>query len=109
MSLLLDKSIMHPDNITLGYDLLTGKPIGLNDKYGEIHTGDASEPAIQYFCRDYTPNHNIPLPLVIFGDESHLDLKGSLKTLPIMFTLSCFNQKAKSCKEFGIPWHTFQT
>ncbi len=61
MSLLLDKSIMHPDNIDQGYNLLTEKPIGPNDKYGEVHTGDAWAPARQYFCGDYTPNHNMPL------------------------------------------------
>ncbi len=102
MSLLLDKSIMHPDNIAQGYDLVASEPIGPNEKYGEIHTGDAWEPARQYFCGDYTPNHTMPLALVIHGDESHLDLKGPLKTVPITFTLSCFNQKARNCEEF---WH----
>ncbi len=103
ISLLLDESIIHPDYIAQGYNLLTGKPNGLNDKYGEIHLGDAWEPARQFFCGDYTPNHNMPLAIVIFGDEFHLDLKGSLKTMPIKFTLSCFNQKARNCKEFSHP------
>jgi hypothetical protein len=40
MSLLLDKSIMHLDNISYGYDLLTGKSVGPNDHYRENHMGD---------------------------------------------------------------------
>jgi hypothetical protein len=84
---------MHPDNIAQGYNLLTGKSIGSNDQYGKIHTGDAWEwePARKYFCRNHTPNQNMPFALVIVCDESHFDLKGSLKTLPILFILSCFN------------------
>jgi hypothetical protein len=49
LSLLLDDSIMHPDNIAEGYDLLTGKSTGPNDHYGEIHTGDAWEPAVHHY------------------------------------------------------------
>jgi hypothetical protein len=45
----------------------------------------------------------MPVALVIFGDESYLDLKVPLKKLPIMFTLSCFNQKARNHKEFWCP------
>ena len=87
---------MHPYNIAYGYDLLTGKSIGPNDCYREIHTGDAWEPARTYFYGDHTSNNNMPVALIIFGDESHLDLKCSLKTVPIMFTLSCFNPKARN-------------
>ncbi len=61
MSLLLDKSIRHPDIFALGYNLLTGKSICPND-----HTGDAWEPARKYFCRDYTPNQHMPHALVYF-------------------------------------------
>jgi hypothetical protein len=78
---------MHPDNIAYGYNLLTGKSIGPNNHYGEIHTRDAWEPTRKYFCGDHTPNHKMPLALIIFGDETHLDLKGSLKTLPIITSL----------------------
>jgi hypothetical protein len=47
MSLLTDPALMQPKNIAHGYDLFTGKCEGNNtdDRYGEIHTGDAWEPA----------------------------------------------------------------
>jgi hypothetical protein len=47
---------MQPKNIAKGYDLFTGKCEGTNteDCYGEIHTGEAWEPARQHFCGDST-------------------------------------------------------
>jgi hypothetical protein len=94
MSLLTDPTLMQPKIIAHGYDLFTGKCEGNNtdDCYGEIHTGDAWEPAQQQFCGNGNPI-NMPIALVIFADKSHLDLHGSLFTLPIIFTLSCFNQE----------------
>ncbi len=49
MSLLTDATLMQPKSIAHGYDLFTGKCEGNNtdDRYGEIHTGDAWEPARQ--------------------------------------------------------------
>ena len=45
----------------------------------------------------------MPIALIIVSGESHLYLKGSLKTLPIIVhKLSCFNQKARNQVEF---WH----
>lgn len=101
LSLLLDDSIMHPDNIAEGYDLLTGKSTGPTDHYGEIHTGDAWDPAVCHYCGD--DPRNMPIALVIFADESHFDAKGTLKTLPIMFTLTCFNLKARNNVRFWRP------
>ncbi len=47
ISLITDPTLMQPKKIALGYDLFTGKCEGNNtdDHYGEIHTGDAWEPA----------------------------------------------------------------
>jgi hypothetical protein len=42
----------------------------------------------------------MPVALVVFGDESHFDQKGTLKTMPLMFTLSFFNQKARNDVRF---------
>jgi len=92
LSLVLDDRFMHPDNIADGYDLFTGKINGPDNHYGEIHTGDAWIPARNHFCGEH-PN-NMPIALVIFGDKSHLDLHGSLSTLPLTFTLSCFNEQS---------------
>jgi hypothetical protein len=46
---------------------------------------------------------NMPMRLVLFGDKSHLDMHGSLSTLPIIFTLSFFNQEARNKDEFWRP------
>ncbi len=43
---------------------------------------------------------NMPLALAIFGDNSQLDLHGSLSTLPLAFTLSCFNKRSRNKSEF---------
>ncbi len=72
LSLLLDDSLMHPDNIADQYDIFTGIATGPNLHYGEIHTGDAWEPARKHFCGDDYPN-NMPIVLIVFGDESHFD------------------------------------
>jgi hypothetical protein len=49
MSLLTDPTLVQLKNIAHGYDLFTGKCGGNNrdDRYGEIHTGDALEPSRQ--------------------------------------------------------------
>jgi hypothetical protein len=105
MPLLIDPTLMQPNNIAKSYDLFTGKCEANNteDCYGEIHTGDAWKPAQKCFCGDDNPK-NMPIALVIFGDKSHLDLHGSLSTLPIIFTLSCFNQESRNKQvEFWRP------
>jgi hypothetical protein len=43
------------------------------------------------------------IALVVFGDELHFDSTGTLKTLPLMFTLSLFNQKARNDVCFWRP------
>jgi hypothetical protein len=102
MSLLTDPTLMQPKNIAPGYDIFTGRSVGCQDgRYGKIHTGDAWEPARKHFCGNNHPM-NMPIALVIFGDKSHLDLHGSLSTLPIIFTLTCFNQESRNKEEF---WH----
>jgi hypothetical protein len=102
LSLLLDESLLHPDNIANQYNIFTGKATCLNLYYGEIHTGDAWEPARKHYCEDDYPN-NMPIALVVFGDESHFDSKRTLKTMPLMFTLSLFNQKARNDVHFWRP------
>ena len=101
LSLLHDENLMSPENLAPGYDLHTGKATAPSTHYGEIHTGDAWEPARKYFCGDYS--QNMPIGLVIFGDKSHFDLHGSLATTPICFTLTCFNQEARNQAKFWRP------
>ena len=102
LSLLLDDSLMQPENFADQYDIFTGKATGPNLHYGEIHTGDSWEPARKHFCGDDYPN-NMPVGLIVFGDESHFDSKGTLKTMPLMFTLSLFNQRARNDVPFWRP------
>lgn len=102
LSLLLDDSLMQPENFADQYDIFTGKATGPNLHYGEIHTGDSWEPARKHFCGDDYPN-NMPVGLIVFGDESHFDSKGTLKTMPLMFTLSLFNQRARNDVRFWRP------
>ncbi len=45
----------------------------------------------------------MPIALVMFGDESHFDSKGTLKVMPLMFTLSLFNQRARNDAHFWRP------
>ncbi len=98
MSLLSDSRLMQPKNMAPGYDVFTGKSVGCEVRYVEIHTGDSWEPAHQHFCGDHPMN--MPIALVIFGDKAHLDLHGSPSTLPIIFTLSCVNQESRNKDKF---------
>ncbi len=100
MSLLSDSKLMQPKNIASVYDIFTGISVGCEDRFSEIRTWDAWEPACQHFCGDHPMN--MPIALVIFSDKSYLDLHGSLSTLPIIFTLSCFNQVSRNKDQF---WH----
>ena len=104
MSMLSDDQIMNPKNIAQGYNLFTGKSVegqGQDDVYGEIHTGDIWDETVDRFCGNHP--QNMPLGLVIFGDKSHLDLKGALSTIPIIFTFTCFNEDARNKVENWRP------
>ena len=101
MSLLQDENLMIKDNLAEGYNVHTGKPTEPVTHYGEIHTGDAWEPARKYFCGDHP--FNMPVSLILFGDKSHFDMHGTLATTPLCFTLSCFNKSARNRVEFWRP------
>ena len=88
MSILTDDNLMKSENLAPGYDFLTGKPTTKPTVYDEFHTGEMWEIARAEFC---VGANDTPLALVIFGDKSHFDLHGSLATMPLIFTLTCFN------------------
>jgi hypothetical protein len=46
-SLLTNKRLMTEENFADGLNIFTGKPEGVINDFGEIHTGDAWEPACQ--------------------------------------------------------------
>ena len=104
LSLITDDSLMSKENIAEGYDLHSGlvdKECESNKRYGEIHTGDAWEPALRHYCG--SAGKYMPLSLVVFGDKTHTDLHGSLSLTPVIFTLSCFNRKARNNPNFWRP------
>ena len=104
LSLITDDSLMSQENIAEGYDLHTGcvdHEYKMNNHYGEIHTGDAWEPARLHYCG--SKGKYMPLSLVVFGDKTHTDLHGSLSLTPVIFTLSCFNKKARNNPNFWRP------
>jgi len=104
LSLLTDDTLMHPDNLAPGIDIHTGKvdeSNSANKYYGEVHTGNAWEPARAHYCGDN--DANMPIALIVFGDKSHTDLHGSLAATPIIFTLTCFNRPSRSRHNFWRP------
>ena len=75
LPLITDDSLMSKENIAEGYDLHTGcvdRECKKNNLYGEIHTGDAWEPARRHYCG--SEGKYMPLSLVVFGDKTHTDL-----------------------------------
>ncbi len=93
ISLLTDPSVMSKKNFAEGYNMLTGEVDNhpANNKYGEVHTGDAVLPARDRYCQNKT---DMPVGLIVFGDKSHTDLHGALSLTPIIFTLTLFNRAA---------------
>jgi hypothetical protein len=93
-------SLMNESNFAEGYNVFTGAVSQNhpdNSKYGEVHTGDAWEPARSRYCQpDDTRKPPMPVALIVFGDKSHTDLHGSLALTPVIFTLSLFNRAARN-------------
>jgi hypothetical protein len=92
-SLLTDQTIMVDTNFADDYNVLTGdvdvnNPT--NDKYGEVHTGDAWIPSRDRYCSN-SQGPTMPVRLIVFGDKSHTNLHGTLPLTPIIFTLTLFN------------------
>ncbi len=96
-----DKSLMNKENFAVRLDDFTGNvhtTCNQNNLCGEIHTGDATEPAREKFCgRD---GKYMPFGIIIFGNKSHTDLHGSLSVTPITFTATFFNCKARNNQAF---------
>jgi hypothetical protein len=81
---------MKDTNFADGYNVLTGD-VDVNnlsnDKYGEVHTGDACIPARDRYCSN-PQGPTMPVGLIVFGDKSHTNLHGTLSLTPIIFTLT---------------------
>jgi hypothetical protein len=89
----------------IGYDVVTGdvdvnNPS--NEKYGEVHTGDAWIPARDRYCSNHQ-GPTMPVGSIVLGDKSHTDLHGTLSLTPIIFTLTMFNQTARNNTSYRRP------
>ncbi len=85
---------MNESNFAEGYNVFTGAVSPNhpnNSKYGEVHTGDAWEPARSRYCQpDDNGKPPMPVALIVFGDKSHTDLHGSLALTPVISRFSFF-------------------
>jgi hypothetical protein len=103
ISMLMDNTLMTESNFAKGYNVLTGDVDMMNSsnqKYGEVHTGEAWLPAQKKYCDGNEGKTNMPVALIVFGDKSHTDLHGALLLTPIIFTMTLFNQLARNNTKF---------
>jgi hypothetical protein len=93
---------MNEKKFAEGYDVFTGEVDNhlANNKYGEVHTGDAWIPARDRYCQN---NTDMLVGLIVFIDKSHMDLHGALSLSPIIFTLTLFNCAACNDSKFWRP------
>ncbi len=92
-SLLTDQTIMVDANFAEDYNVLTrGVDVNnpSNDKYGEVHTGDAWISARDRYCSN-SQDPTMPVESLVLGDKSHTNLHRTLSLTPIIFTLTLFN------------------
>ncbi len=95
INILTDPSVMNKKNFAEGYNVLTGECDNhpANNKYGEVHTGDAWLPTRDRYCQN---KNDMPVGLIVFGDKSHIDLHRALSLTPTIFTLTLFNRAAQN-------------
>ena len=107
LDLLSSEKCMHPSNIAEGYDIFTGNvddKVPSNERYGEVHTGDAWIKARDHYCHSSTAELPVmPVALIVFGDKSHTDLHGALSLTPVIFTLTLFNRSSRNNADFWRP------
>jgi hypothetical protein len=92
--MLMDNTLMMESNFAEGYNVLTGNVDMMNpsnQKYGEVHTGEAWLPARNKYCGGNEGKANMSVALIVFGGKSHTDLHGALLLTPIIFTMALFN------------------
>jgi hypothetical protein len=106
LSLLHDDNIMCEDNFAKakGLNIFTGivhDDYEPNNRYGEIHTGDAWNSAREKFCGK--DGNYMPFGMVVFADKSHTSLHGALLVTPITFTATFLNRKVRNNPKFWRP------
>ncbi len=106
ISILTDKTLMTDKNFAEGYNVLSSDVDPnktCNEKYGEVHTGDAWIPVRNRYCQNDQGIKTMPVTLFVFGDKLHTDLHGALALTPVIFTLTLFNQSARNNTNFWRP------
>ena len=98
LKLLNNPELMRPENIASNYDIFSGKPISPSTKLNEIHTGNAWEPARQFYCGD-DPDA-LAMGLVLFYDKTHSDLFGSLAAAPLLAVPTFLNRECRADESF---------
>jgi hypothetical protein len=93
---------MNKKNFAEGYNVLTGEVDDhpAHNKYEKVHTGDAWLPARDRNSQNKT---DMPVGLIVFGDESQTDLHRALSLTPIIFTLTLFYRAAQNDSKFWRP------
>jgi hypothetical protein len=103
LDILTNPICMQESNFAPGYNVFTGdvdENQNENKRYSEIHIGNAWLPARDKFCNPNNNGDNMPVGLIVFGDNSHTDLHGALALTPIIFTLIMFNRASRNNTNF---------
>lgn len=121
MSMLHDDELMQDCNMVEGYEIETGhskitrEPFWKEDtiKPSEYLTtpvaNDPSRPIRHLYdgtkfqksrARFCNREYHMPVPLILFYDESHLDRTGALTNAPMFMTVGWFNHKCRARIEF---------
>jgi len=91
-------------------DIFTGlvnEQLPANQRYDEVHTGDAWMPGRNCFCQQMDKTNVMPVRLILFGDKSHTDLHGALSVTPIIFTLTSLIGISETIAIHGDHWRIF--
>ena len=104
--LLLDKTIINDQNLIQdNFDKATWRPIKSYSQMGPSHVvnelcdGALYEQALDMYCNEKPPpgvDYILPIPLIGFCDESHLDNNNGNKTTPVAVTVAALNHDARS-------------
>ena len=98
LNLFNNEEMMIPENFATNYDIFTGKPKTPSTKLDEIHTGNAWEPAREFYCGD-DPDA-FAMGLVLFYDKTHTDLFGSLAAAPLIAVPTFLNEECRNNEKF---------
>jgi hypothetical protein len=98
-NMLSDRRIFCEENIASGYDIWTG--LGEDSGvYGEYHTGSMWKVAHDRYIAG---TDNFALPLVVFYDKTHTDVKSALTSAPVMIHFAFLNLTTRKKTYVAFP------